>query len=96
MRHLLVDCARKHHCIKRGGEAAHIEFGEVQEPAAAHDLESILELHLALQQLAAVDERKSRVVEMRFFGGLSVEEVAEVLGVALTRSSGIGGSLAHG
>jgi RNA polymerase sigma factor (TIGR02999 family) len=81
MRHVLVDYARERRRVKRGGGAVHIpiDAGVVLSP---EQVEQIVAVDLALQRLAKVDERKSRVLEMRFFGGLSVEETAEVLGVA--------------
>lgn len=81
MRHVLVDYARERLRQKRGGGAVHvpIEAAVVLSPG---QLEHIVVLDLALQRLAHADERKSKVFEMRFFGGLSVNEVAEVLGVA--------------
>lgn len=81
MRRILVDHARSKHRDKRGGDAAKLPLDEavnwLQERAA-----NLLALDEALQSLAALDPRKSRVVELRFFGGLSVAETAEVLGVS--------------
>lgn len=81
MRRILIDHARKHHRAKRGAGAHHVclEEGAVvsQERAA-----EFLALDEALVQLAEIDERKSRIVELRFFGGLTVEEVAEVLSLS--------------
>ena len=73
MRHVLVDYARQRRRVKRGGAAVHIpvEAAVVLSPV---QLEQIVAVDLALERLAKVDERKSRVLEMRFFGGLSVEE----------------------
>ena len=81
MRRVLVDYARRHHYRKRGGDAVsvHLEDAAVVAPERASDLVAIDD---ALTRLAAVDARKSRVVELRFFGGLSVEETAEVLGIS--------------
>jgi RNA polymerase sigma factor (TIGR02999 family) len=81
MRHVLVDYARERLCQKRRGNAAHIpiDASELMSPA---QMEQIVAVDLALQRLAKIDERKSRGFEMRFFGGLSVDEVAEALGVA--------------
>jgi RNA polymerase sigma factor (TIGR02999 family) len=81
MRHILVDYARQKHREKRGGGAVHISV-DAAVVLSPDQVEEIVGLDLALQQLAAADERKSKVFEMRFFGGLSVEETAEVLGVA--------------
>ncbi|MDQ6677481.1 MAG: ECF-type sigma factor [Acidobacteriota bacterium] len=81
MRHVLVDYARERRCAKRGGAAVHVPL----DPAvilSREQLDKIVAVDLALERLSALDERKSRVFEMRFFGGLNVEEIAEVLGVA--------------
>ena len=80
MRRILVDHARSHIAAKRGGQAEHISLDEAQisPEARAADL---LELDAALTELAVVDGRKSRVVELRFFGGLSIDETAEAMGV---------------
>lgn len=81
MRRILVDHARKRKYAKRGGDARRISFDEVMavSPARSADL---IALDDALEKLAAIDARKGKVVEMRFFGGLSVEETAEALGVS--------------
>ena len=81
MRHVLVDYARDRRRAKRGGAAVHIPV-DAAVVLSPEQVEHIVALDLALQRLAKSDERKSRVFEMRFFGGLSVEEAAEVLGVA--------------
>ena len=81
MRRILVDEARRQHAQKHGGHALRVSMSEVEILAnkKSHDL---LALDDALQALAEFDERRSRIVELRFFGGLSVEETAEVLGVS--------------
>ncbi len=81
MRRILVDFARSKHYQKRGGGAAKVTFDEALIGAneAGPDL---VALDDALEALAKVDERKSRVIELRFFGGLSVEETASVLKVS--------------
>jgi RNA polymerase sigma factor (TIGR02999 family) len=81
MRRVLVDWARSKQYQKRGGGALRVTFDEaLQVPdERGHDLIAVDE---ALQALAAFDERKSRVVELRFFGGLTVEETASVLDVS--------------
>jgi len=81
MRHILVDYAREKRRQKRGAGAVHIPV-DAAVVLSGDQVEEIVGLDLALQRLAATDERKSRVFEMRFFGGLSVEETAEVLAVA--------------
>jgi RNA polymerase sigma factor (TIGR02999 family) len=80
MRRILVDLARSRRYGKRGGGAQHVPVDD-QLPAI-EPAPSLVALDDALQALARVDERKSRVVEMRFFGGLSNEQVAEALGVS--------------
>jgi len=81
MRHILTDVARARSYLKRGGNAGHVPFEEA-ELAGVELSADIVALDDALNALAGFDERKSRVVEMRFFGGLSVEETAEVLRVS--------------
>lgn len=81
MRRLLVDHARARHRHKRdGGRQVTLDEQLLAEAPSPIDL---LELDAALERLAAADERPARVVELRFFGGLSLEEVAEVLGLSL-------------
>ena len=81
MRRILIDFARSRGYQKRGGGAFHLSLDETpsvcQEPDA-----QIVAVDDALKSLAAVDERKSQVVELKFFGGLSIEETAEVLKVS--------------
>ncbi|HXI92827.1 MAG TPA: sigma-70 family RNA polymerase sigma factor [Blastocatellia bacterium] len=81
MRRILVDYARNRSYAKRGGGALQVSLDEdlvVSEERSAE----VVALDDALQSLARLDERKSRLVELRFFGGLSIEETAEVLGVS--------------
>jgi RNA polymerase sigma factor (TIGR02999 family) len=81
MRRVLIDHARAHATEKRGGGAIRLSIDDVQvslEERAA----SFVSLDEALGRLAEMDERKGRIVEMRFFGGLSDEEIGEVLGVS--------------
>ncbi len=81
MRRILVDHARGRQYAKRGGGAQRISFDEalVISPERGADLVALDE---ALNKLAAIDPRKSKVVELRFFGGLSVEETAEALTIS--------------
>ena len=81
MRRVLVDHARSRGYLKRGGDAERVTLDEglITSPEPAVD---VLALDRALEALATVDVRKSRVIELRFFGGLSVEETAEVLHVS--------------
>lgn len=81
MRRILVDFARSRGCQKRGGGALHISLDEAPSVCQEADPD-LLALDDALKALAAVDERKSKLVELRFFGGLSIEETAEVLKVS--------------
>src|SRR5688500_4940689 len=81
MRRTLVDFARERHYLKRGGDALQVTLGEAADFSVQRDAD-LVALDEALIALAEVDRRKAQVVEMRFFGGLSVEEVAEVLGVS--------------
>jgi RNA polymerase sigma factor (TIGR02999 family) len=81
MRQILIDHARSHNYAKRGGGALKVELDEAAVMAEQQASE-LVALDEALKELAGVDERKSRVVELRFFGGLSIPEVAEVLGVS--------------
>jgi RNA polymerase sigma-70 factor (ECF subfamily) len=81
MRRILVDLARSRKYQKRGGGAATVCLDDVSipTPARGEDLEALDE---ALQRLAGIDPRRSQVVELRFFGGLGVEETAAVLNVS--------------
>jgi RNA polymerase sigma-70 factor, ECF subfamily len=81
MRRILIDHARARGRGRRGGGAPHLSLEAAPEVSSARAVE-LVRLDDALGELAKVDERKSRVVELRFFGGLSVEETAEVLGVS--------------
>jgi len=81
MRQILVDHARSHNAAKRGGGEIKVSLAEDMALAGPRELD-LIALDVALDELAALDEQQSRIVEMRFFGGLSIEETAEVLGVA--------------
>jgi RNA polymerase sigma factor (TIGR02999 family) len=81
MRRILVDFARSRESLKRGGAVPHISFDETPSVGTEPDT-NLSALDDALKALAAIDERKSKVVELRFFGGLSVEETAEVLRIS--------------
>ena len=82
MRRILVDHARTRNYQKRGGGAQQVSLDEAATMAGDRAAE-LIALDEALQELAKIDERKSRVVEMRYFGGLSLEETAEALGVSI-------------
>ena len=81
MRRVLVDFARKRNYRKRGGGSHQITFNEALAISNAVD-PNVLALDEALNELAAIDERKARVVEMRFFGGLTEKETAAALNVS--------------
>jgi len=81
MRRILVDYARSRRYGKRGGGAVQVSLEERLIVSANRSAE-VVALDDALKSLAKIDERKSQVVELRFFGGLSIEETAEVLGVS--------------
>jgi RNA polymerase sigma factor (TIGR02999 family) len=82
MRRILVDHAKSHNRAKRGGGALRVTLDE-NFAVGESRRDDLLELDEALTALEAFDERKSRVVEMKYFGGLSVEETAEVLKVSV-------------
>jgi RNA polymerase sigma factor (TIGR02999 family) len=84
MRHVLVDHARAHARDKRGGGAPHVPLDEAAFAAVAGGSEEMLALDEALRELEGVDPKKARVVALRYFAGLSIEETAEVLGVSPT------------
>lgn len=81
MRRILVDIVRARQKLKRGRDAVHVALDEAPHLSGPDGID-LLALDQALQRLSTMDERKSKVVELRFFGGLSVEEVAEVLNIA--------------
>lgn len=81
MRRILVDFARSRNYLKRGGDAVQVSLDKVLAISPEPDAD-LVALDQALNALAAIDERKSRVVELRFFGGLNIEETAEVLKVS--------------
>ena len=82
MRRILVDHARARKYQKRGGDAVRVSFDEALVVSSDDLHPDFVVLDAALEALAKIDERKSRVVEMRFFGGLSVEETATALNVS--------------
>ena len=82
IRRILIDHARSRGLAKRGGDAQRVPLDQVLLSAQARGIE-VLALDKALQTLARIDPRKSRVVELRYFGGLSIEETAAALGVSL-------------
>lgn len=78
MRQILVDQARKRVRAKRGGHTLKLNLGEIPDPSSGRS-DELIAIDDALASLAKLDSRKAKVIELRFFGGLSVEETAEVL-----------------
>ncbi len=81
MRRILVDYARSRNYAKRGGGAPRLSLDEALTVSAERTTE-VVNVHEALERLAGFDERKSQIVELRFFGGLSIDETADALGVS--------------
>ena len=81
MRRILVDYARSRNYAKRGGGAHALSLDEALIVSDARN-DQLVNLHEALERLTAFDSRKGQMVELRFFGGLSIEETAEILGVS--------------
>ena len=82
MRRILIDEARARHAQKRGEGWEQVTLSDVAEPEAGAPGIDILALQDALERLAVFDPRKERIVELRYFGGLTIEEAAEVLGLS--------------
>jgi RNA polymerase sigma factor (TIGR02999 family) len=82
MRQVLVNHALSHRAAKRGSGDVAVSLDDVQL-AVHQEAAEVVALHEALDRLQAVDSRKSKVVEMRYFGGFSIEEIAEALGVSV-------------
>jgi RNA polymerase sigma-70 factor, ECF subfamily len=81
MRRILVDHARAHEAEKRGGEFQKLSLDENLDASGGERDVNLVALDDALNRLAEMDPQKSKIVELRFFGGLSIEETAEVLGI---------------
>lgn len=81
MRRILVNHARGRVARKRGGGAQQVSLSLIESPSDRPEVE-LIALEEALGRLAALDERKSKVVELKFFGGLTIEEIGEVLGIS--------------
>jgi RNA polymerase sigma factor (TIGR02999 family) len=82
MRHVLIDHARRRRYLKHGGELQQVSMSEASL-MSEHRAAELISLDEALEDLKKIDQRKNRVVELRYFGGLSLAETAEVLGVSL-------------
>ncbi len=87
MRQVLVDHARKHKALKRGGDRGRKSLDEIDEVVAAFNANhfDLIALDDALQQLRKFDDLSSRVVELRYFGGHTNDEIAGILGVSITK-----------
>lgn len=81
MRRVLIDHGRRQKAGKRGGAGTRVTLDDAFSPVSPRDLD-LLALDAALSELAAIDEQQARIVELRAFGGLEVEEAAEVLGIS--------------
>jgi len=84
MRQILMDYARRHRAGKRGGAAARKVDIDAELLIGRDSLDDVIAIDEALDRLAQIDERQSRIIELRFFGGLSEEEAAEVMGLSPT------------
>ena len=82
MRHILIDHARRRHYAKHGGDVQRVSLAEA-ELMSRERARELVELDEALDELAKIDLRKSRVVELRYFGGLGLEETADVLEISV-------------
>jgi RNA polymerase sigma factor (TIGR02999 family) len=83
MRRILVEYARARKRVKRGGGAEHLSLDEARSALSVEEADEVLALNDALEGLTKINDRGSRIVEMRYFGGLSVEETAEALGLSV-------------
>ena len=83
MRQVLLDYARSHNAGKRGGkDAQKVDIDAAQLRGVSPKIENVIAIDAALERLERIDPRQSRLIELRFFAGLSVEEAAEVMGVS--------------
>ena len=84
MRRVLVDHARARHAAKRGGDVRRVTLGDVvaEGESSTDGGLDVIALHEALERLAALDPAQARVVELRYFGGLGIEETAEAMGIS--------------
>ncbi len=81
MRSIVVDEVRKRHSERRGGSAQHVELDTGVGDSLENDEDQIIRVHEALDELSALDPRLAQVVEMRYFAGLTEQDIAETLGV---------------
>src|SRR5262249_50268172 len=80
-RRILIECARRHHAQKRGGDLERIDLSELAQPAKDQPVD-LLALDEALKRLEELQPQKAQVVKLRFFAGCSLEETAEMLGIS--------------
>ncbi len=83
MRRILVERARRRTALKRGGGAAHVSLEVIEFPMAIADDEQLLAVDEALEKLAAIQPRKAQLVKLRYFAGMTFEEAASALGIAV-------------
>ena len=81
MRHILVNYADRRGCLKRGGDVAHIDLAQASADDVAFNPSIALQLDAALKALEACDSRAAKVVELHFFSGLPLDQVASMLGI---------------
>ena len=82
MRRILIDRARRRRRIRRGGGQRPLRLDEIAEPVAVASAEHLLAVNEALERLAAADAKRAEVVKLRYFGGLTLKETAQVLGIS--------------
>ena len=83
MRNVLVDYARTHNAVKRGGGAVPVTLEDTVALTPGSNLPDILDIDAALNRLAQIDERKAKVIELRYFGGMTRDEIASAAGLTL-------------
>jgi len=83
MRRILVERARRRTALKRGGGADRVELDEAEIPLVADDDERLLAVDEVLEQFAAIHPRQAELVKLRYFAGMTFEEAASVLGIAV-------------
>jgi RNA polymerase sigma factor (TIGR02999 family) len=84
MRRILVDSARRKKTARRGGEFTRLEDGEMDEFASNQNYEDLVAINEILEKLAEIDPRKAQLVKLRYFVGMTGEEVAETMDMSLT------------
>ncbi len=82
MRQIIVDHARRQLAEKRGGEAIHVELDEQQHATGRQDAERVLDVETAIERLSEVDKALGQIIAARFYGGLTIDELAEMQGIS--------------